>query len=310
MSDSSQPNAHPPLSSAGRVSPSAARRRLGVELRRLREQTGLRLSDVGQRLQRSQATVSRLENGTTPARVVDIEKLLEIYSEYATIDASTRESLLSLLSDSRRQEWFKPYRDVINSDMTAEHVGTYMEYESFAAGFVSFEPDLVPGLLQTPQYATAVVDAFFPERDQQERERLVQLRMLRKRHLDKAHPLEIDVVLGEIALRRRFGSAETMKGQLQALADEITDGRKTVRVRVVPAALAVPAAIGGPFVVMTFLDDRDQDVVYIEGRAGSTYLRDPADVASYQRQFDVLAGSALHDSQAVALIEGIIANEG
>ncbi|WP_308817723.1 helix-turn-helix domain-containing protein [Pseudonocardia alni] len=291
---------------SNRLSPAAARRRLGAELRELRTAAGLRLSDVGQRLERSQATVSRLENGTTPARAVDIEMLLNLYADRIVVEAGRRELILDLLADSRRQEWFKPYRDVINSDMTDEHVGTYMEYESYAAALVSYEPDLVPGLLQTPEYAAAVVAVYFPGHDERRRERLVQLRMLRKDHLDKENPLEIDVILGEGALRRQFGSIETRAAQLEAIASEINRGRRTVRVRIVPATLALPAAIGGPFVVMTFQDDRDQDIVYIEGRAGATYLRNSDEVETYQKQFASLAAAALDDDSALAFIAEMI----
>ncbi|TCK27154.1 helix-turn-helix domain-containing protein [Pseudonocardia endophytica] len=293
-------------SGADQLSPAAARRRLGQELRQMREKAGLTLVDVGGQIERSQATMSRLEKGTSPARAVDVEKMLDIYRGMGVRDAEIfRDDVLSLLKTGRQKDWFSPFRDVLASDMTGDHVETLMSYEDDASRIVSYEPDLVPGVLQTEQYAMNVIAAYFPDHTERQRARLLELRLERGRRLRRRRDLQIDLVLSENALIRAFGGAETLRGQLQTIEGEIHNGSPHITVRLAPSTLTLPAAIGGPFTVITTADSADGDVVYLEQRSGARYLTSGDDVSGYARQFETISAASLEREQAHDRVEEI-----
>ncbi len=145
------------------ISPGAARRRLGSELRALRELASLKLEDAGRHLQRSAATVSRLESAKAAPRLVDIAALLEFYSNESPrpVAPEVRERVLRLAADSRKKQWFEPFRDVITGDMIPDHFRRLVEYETDAREIRTYEPEIIPGLLQTRAYAVAVANLFF-----------------------------------------------------------------------------------------------------------------------------------------------------
>ena len=169
-----------------RMSPAAARRRLGHELRSLRDSVGLRLEDAGRHVQRSPATMSRLEGGKTQARMIEVAALLDFYAARNpnTVPPDVRERLLRLAAESRSSQWFDPFRDVMTGSMTPEHIKTYVEYETDANEIRNFEPELVPGLLQTQAYALAVAEIFFPSHLEVQRARFAEFRVARQQVLN------------------------------------------------------------------------------------------------------------------------------
>lgn len=264
------------------------------------------LAEAAAPLQRSQATMSRLENGSTPPRQVDIEKLLDVYREAGVTRVDeARPRILALLDAGRAKEWFSRFRDVLVGDLTDDHLETYVGYETYAENMISFEPELVAGLVQTRRYAAAVTEAFFPQHTGHQKERLVELRMERGDTLRKRGTPRLDLILGEGALTRVFGGVEIMSEQLDSISAEIRNGTSNIRLRIAPATLTLPAAIGGPFVVLTFADSGDRDLVYLEGRAGATYLTDPTMVENYREQFAALEAVCLTDGDALERLEEV-----
>lgn len=291
------------------LSPGAARRRLGTLLKQLRAEADLRLGDAGGALQRSAATLSRLENGKSIPRLVDVNALLDAYASARPdlVGPETRERILLLASESRKQEWFSPFRDVLTGDLTPDHVQRYIEYETDARELRSYEPEVVPGLLQTPDYARAIIGQFFPDHAVERRERLVELRMERQRTLArKADSFRFSAIVGEAALHKSWGSPKVMRAQLEALAEETRAGRPNFDVRVAPVDLAIPQVIGGPFIVMLAPDANDRDMVYLETRGGADYSQNEANVRRYIEDFDVLYQASYDPDASFAAIQKMI----
>lgn len=291
------------------MSPSAARRRLGHELRTLRDTVGLRLEDAGRHVQRSPATMSRLESGKTQARMIEVAALLDFYAARnpQAVPPDVRERMLRLAADSRSSQWFDPFRDVLTGSMTPDHHKTYVEYESDANEIRNFEPELIPGLLQTHAYALAVADIFFPGHPRGQRTRFAEFRVARQRVLNShSSPLRLNAAIGESALWRSFGDPSVRQTQIQAIRDEITGGRPNVFVNIVPISAAVPAAFGGPFVVMSFDSDDEDDLVYLETRSGGDYMEDAQATDRFQLYFDSLLEVSLPRDEAVNLIDRVL----
>lgn len=301
MSDPTPDDARP-------ISPGAALRRLGAELRTLRESASLKLEDAARHLQRSNATVSRLETAKAIPRLVDVAALLELYSNSTErpIASETRERMLRLAADSRKKQWFEPFRDVITGDMITDNLRRLFEYEADAREIRTYEPELVPGLLQTRDYAVAVADLFFPQHTMEQRNRFVELRLARQAMIARQQEhVRLSALVGESALRRTFGGTETLREQIGSLANDIRGARPNVEVRIVPISAAVPAALGGPFIVMSFDGEHDGDVVYLETRSGGDYLQSATDVERFNFHFESLTEAALPQDEAAAFVEAI-----
>lgn len=294
-------------------SPTAARRRLGVLLRASREHARLTLEEAGEAVQRSAPTISRLETGKVKPRLVDVEALLSLYAERASgaVPATMRRQAKDLADQSRQEAWFSPFRDVLTGSMVSEHVRRLVELETDASAEQSYQPDLVPGLLQTRAYARAIADTYFPGTTEAERERFVEFRMQRQGALWRhGSPLMMHVILGDLVLRRSVGGRAVMREQLASLAEIVRSSPPNVTIQVAPAAVAVRGAIGGPFLVMTFEDTQDSDLVYLETRTGADYLQNEAELTYYRTLFRDLAEAALdRDASLATLEEAIKANE-
>lgn len=298
-----------PQSADRDMTPSAARRRLGDELRTVRDTAGLTLENAASLIQRSAATLSRLENGKSVPRLVDVKALLDQYVD-ANPDAvtnGTRDRIIALAEQGRAAEWFAEYRDVISSDMTSDDVQRYVEFESDAKRIWSYEPEIIPGLLQTSGYAKAATDLFLPERSTAQRERFVAFRLARQRVLRR---LDFDVVIGEAALRRVVGPPDVMQDQLRRVLDNIRNGQPNVRIRIAPIELSIAAVYGGPFVEMEFADTEEPGLVYVEAREGSQYLRTEAALARYRRLADDVAAAVSDKERSQALVEGALKEHG
>jgi transcriptional regulator with XRE-family HTH domain len=308
MTDSFGEDPRPGPVEARPLSPGAARRRLGAELRLLREEAGLRLEDAGKVLQRSSATMSRMEGGRLVPRLVDVAALLQHYAELLpqASSAETRDRVLRLAADGRRRQWFDPFRDVMTGDMNPDHINRLVEHETDAVDMKAYGPELIPGLLQTPDYARVVADVFFPGRPRPQRDRFVEFRMARQEMLNRSvAPTRFSAVIGESALRRPWGSWPALRTQLRSLMGDLDGARPNVEIRISPLTAAVPAAVGGHFMLLSSGEGGD-DLVYLESRSGADYLQAPTDVERFQLYFDSLIESALPPDEARSLIAGII----
>lgn len=281
-------------------SPAASRRRLGAELKRLREAAGKKIEDAAQALDCSTAKISRLENGKGVPFPRDVRDLIEIYGPEA--DAKGDE-LLDLVAEGRAQDWFNGFRDVFQGDMFADHLQRYLALELDASVIKTFEADLIPGLLQTEEYIDAICSIVFPERSQKERARFVEFRRERQEAVLRQHqPPELNVILSEGAIVRRIGGPGVMHRQLEVLLDELNGRLARVDLRVTPLMVEAPGALGGPFAILKYADPTDQDVVYLEGREGGTYLETDGDVTRYEQIFSGLERDSLPADESLKRI--------
>jgi transcriptional regulator with XRE-family HTH domain len=266
-------------------SPTVARRLLGVELRSLREAAGLRMEDAAVLLECSTAKVSRLETGKGKPKVRDVRELLDFYGSR---DHLRNASLLTLASDAQAQDWLSEFRDVIHGDMFASHLLQYVTLERDSAEIKQYEVDLIPGPLQMPEYIEAVCAAVYPEQSERERKRFIDFRLARQEILHREHARpQLSFIVSEGAILRPVGGHAVMRSQLETLHAQLEGDLKHVDLRIVPMSADAPDGLGGPFLILKF-PDTDQDVVYLEGREGATYLETSADVARYERKFSAL----------------------
>jgi hypothetical protein len=288
----------------GSLSPGAARRELGVLLKQLRESADLRLGDAGAHLQRSAATMSRLEHGKLLPRLVEVSALLDFYGRASPIADDLRERALALAADARKAEWFSPFRDVLTGGLTSDHIQRYIEFETDAEEILSYEVEFIPGLLQTGGYARAVAEMFFPDSTEHERTRFVDFRLARQDRLARgANALRLRAAIRQTAVRRVLGSTSVMIEQLKRLAVDLDDGNPGVDIRIVPDDLALPQAMRGAFAVMRFV--HGGGLVYVEGREGADYLQNDTAVARYRTDFEALWQAALSQQRSLKFVEEV-----
>ncbi|WP_043264808.1 helix-turn-helix transcriptional regulator [Streptomyces sp. CT34] len=266
---------------ASNVNPTVRRRRLGQELRRLREAKGLTAEEVAERLLVSQSKISRLENGRRSISQRDVRDLCGVYE---VEDHRIVDSLMQMAKDSRQQGWWHAFGDIPYS--------VYIGLETEAASLRTYESLLVPGLLQTPGYAEAVIPGAVPELAPDDLEKRIQVRMRRQERVnDPDRPLRLWVVLDESALRRVVGSHLIMREQLEQLVE--VSRLPHVTVQVLPYDTGAHAGMSGTFSILEFDDAADSSVVYIEGVTSDLYLEKTNDVHKYTIMYEHLRAQAL-----------------
>jgi transcriptional regulator with XRE-family HTH domain len=277
--------------------PLIPRRRLGVELRKLREDAKLRLDEVANQLMISNSKLSRLENGQGIPQMRDVRDLINFYQVAGTPLA---ERLMRWARDGRRQGWWRDYSDVV-----PDHLDTYLALESGASVIRSFAPNVIPSLLQTDQYARALITELKPIHTDIEVDQLIEISLRRKELLARAEePLRLLAVLDEAVLRRIVGSKDIMRDQLESLIEfsELSN----VTILVLPFEAGAHQAITGMFNVLQFGNDLDRDVVDVESHLGHRYLEHEHDVLLYLRMFDGVSHRSLESEESRDLIRQII----
>lgn len=287
--------------------PAIPRRRLGSELRRLREVAGLKIEDVATELECSVSKVSRLETGKGIPKHRDVRDLLD---RYGVTDQQHRERLMRLTRDGQSQGWWAEYSDVLVQDphdpLMAAHLERYVALEADATLIESFEPIVVHGLLQTEDYARAILQVLSDHTKRGVLERIIEIRIRRQRRLYVTEdPLSLHLVLDEAVLRRPVGSDRVMQAQLRRLLDD--GARDNIDIRVLPFHSGVHRAVAGSFVLLDFPETPVHDLVYIEGHLGNLYLEKDGDVATYTQLFRSLTDQALDPDESAALIASLLA---
>jgi transcriptional regulator with XRE-family HTH domain len=278
---------------ASNVNPTVRRRRLGQELRRLREVKGMTAEEVADRLLVSQSKISRLENGRRSISQRDVRDLCGVYD---VEDHRIVESLMQMAKESRQQGWWHAFGDIPYS--------VYIGLETDAASLRVYEPQVVPGLLQTQAYAEAVCEGASPEASHTDIEKRVQVRMRRQERInDLRHPLRLWAVLDEAALRRAVGGTQTMVEQLERL-NEISQ-LPHVTVQVMPFSMGAHPGVNGQYAILEFPDASDSSVVYLEGVTSDLYLEKAHDVQSYSVMYEHLRAEALNPDQTREFIENV-----
>jgi transcriptional regulator with XRE-family HTH domain len=278
-------------------SPSARSRRLAAELLRLRETAALSREHVAEQLGWSVSKLWRVETGRSRAHHGDVADILDIYG----ITDERRDALTKLAREARRRGWWHSYADVL-----ADGFDVYVDLETDASAIRTYESQLVPGLLQTPEYAHAVLTAAWVTTEPEEIDRRVAVRMRRQELITaKDKPYQLWAILDEAVLRRNVGGPQVMHAQLTRLAEA---ARQTnITLQVLPFSTGAHIAMLGTFVLLSFPEPGDADVVYLETDTSSLYLEEPPEIARYGEIFDHLRAAALAPRESAAFIDALAA---
>ncbi|MFJ2160950.1 MULTISPECIES: helix-turn-helix domain-containing protein [unclassified Streptomyces] len=281
--------------------PAVRRRKLGAELRALRAEAGLTSGEAARLVGWHQSKVSRIETGASGVKPPDVRLLLDAYQ---VADPQLRDMLLVLAGSDDvggRHHWWHAYRGVLPPAYR-----DFISLESQASTLRTLETSVVPGLLQTPEYARAVTRAAVggPDNDGPERlDALVQVRMARQDVLRADPPLALSVVLDEAVLRREVGGPGVMARQLDRLVEAAR--LPQVRLQVLPFAAGAHIGITGPFVIFSFPSTSDLDVVVLDHLTSSLYLERKEDLEAYSEAFSTLQFHALSPEDSSDYIAGI-----
>ncbi|HJD83371.1 DUF5753 domain-containing protein [Kitasatospora aureofaciens] len=258
------------------------RRRLGEELRRLREQRKIAADAAAEATGMSLAKLNRIENARTAAKIDDVHKLLD---HYGCDDEEFRAGLIAITKDGSKRGWWLSYRDVINASAT-----DLITLETEASTFKTYEAAFIPGLFQTAEYARLIIDRLRTTKSGTVDD-LVQVRMARQSILTRPNPVEVWAVIHEAALRAIENRPDIMGPQLDKL---LTLSRlANVNIQVMPAGAAIHPGMSGAFVLLGFPQRKDLDVVLVEGLLNGFWVEDPTDVELYRAKFQEITAEAL-----------------
>ncbi|WP_012182394.1 helix-turn-helix domain-containing protein [Salinispora arenicola] len=287
-----------PAEGGSAAGPTVLRMMLGAQLRRLRESRGVTREGAGWEIRASESKISRMELGRVGFKERDIADLLTLYG---ITDPQEREALLRLARDANSPGWWHQYGDVLPSWFQA-----YLGLEAAAALIRTYELQFVPGLLQTQEYARAVVLLGHGRALPAEIDRRVALRMRRQQVLHRKDPPQLWAVVDEAALRRPIGGPAVMRQQVTALIDATR--LPNVRLQVVPFAAGGHAAAGGAFSILRFGDAELPDVVYIEQLTSALYLDKREDLEFYAVAMERLCVEAEPPERTPELLGRILAD--
>jgi hypothetical protein len=256
---------------AGSSGPTVLRILLGAQLRRLREGRHISREDAGWEIRASGSKISRMELGRVSFKERDVADLLTLYG---VTDQQEREALISLARQANSTGWWHRYGDILPSWFQS-----YLGLEAAASLIRTYEVQFVPGLLQTPDYARAVILLGHGGAAPEEIDRRVELRQARQQVLAKPNSPQVWAVLDEAVLRRPVGGPDVMSAQIEALI-EATKSPK-VRLQIIPFHAGGHAAAGGSFAILRFPEPELPDVVYVEQLTSAIYLDKRDDVDHY-----------------------------
>ncbi|BCB78996.1 helix-turn-helix transcriptional regulator [Phytohabitans flavus] len=277
--------------------PTAIRILIGAQLRQLREERGLTRAEAGETIRASESKLSRMELGRVGFKQRDVKDLLTLYG---VRDEAEREALLARVREANAPSWWHPY-----SDVTPNWFQRYLGLEATAALIRTYEVAFVPGLLQTEEYARAVMSLSHSPGLRDEVERRVKLRLERQQVLTRPDPPRLWAVVDEAALRRPVGGRRVMRDQIEALIS-IVDKAPNVSLQVVPLAAGGYAVAGTPFTILRFPQASLPDVVYIEQLSGALYLDKREDVDYYFDAVNRLFVEAAPLRDTVRILERIL----
>lgn len=272
--------------------PTVRRRRLGSVLRRLREEADIKMEEAAERIDGDRPKISRIENGRISVRRLEIEALLGLYG---VSDQRTLTSLVALAREGRKKSWWQQHSQSLTLDFQE-----WLDLEDDAASIHTYQPLLVPGLLQTPEYAEAVIRGAERAASKAQIDQYVSTRLARQRVLQREHAPQYVCLLDEAALHRQIGGPSVLAEQLRRIV-EVNDPPE-VTVQVVPFSHGWHAGLNGGFDFFSYPDPMDLDVVSVEYMDGLLYLEEDESVKRYRKAFDQLRSSALSSRQSMDLI--------
>jgi hypothetical protein len=270
--------------------PTVLRILLGAQLRKLREGRNISREDAGWEIRASGSKISRMELGRVSFKERDVADLL---SMYGVTDPREREALLGLARQANNPGWWHHFGDILPSWFQS-----YLGLEAAASLIRTYEIQFVPGLLQTPEYARAVILLGHAGADADEIDRRVELRNQRQQILSRPDPPQLWAVIDEAALRRPIGGVEVMRRQIEALME--ASKLPNVRLQIIPFHAGGHAAAGGPFAILRFPEAELPDVVYVEQLTSAIYLDKRDDVDHYAIAMERLCIDARDPREAAA----------
>jgi transcriptional regulator with XRE-family HTH domain len=271
------------MESTENLSPVVQRRRLRTELRRARLDAEQTQEQVATAMDWSLSKLIRIENGTVGISTNDLKAILAHYE--ITDDKRTAE-MLGLARGARERSWWSGYRDA------PPRLIQLIEYESAAFIIRNFQPMLVPGLLQTEEYATTMIRNLVPQAPAEDVKLRVEIRMKRQQLLQQKEMPLMFFIMDEAAVRRVVGGGEAMRRQLQRLLDE--SEKPTVTIEIVPFSAGAHPGMTGPFMLFEFPDAADDDALYLEGPDDARLNRDDAEeISRFRERFEVLRDLSL-----------------
>lgn len=268
-------------------SPTVRRRELGALLRAMRTEAGMTVEQVAAALLVSPSKVSRLETGHRGASPRDIRDLCNLYQ---VTNSARRDHLAELAREGREQAWWQPY------DLP---YATYVGLEAEATSISDFEPGVIPGLLQTPDYARALHEAAVPGLSPAVIDQRIAARRTRQTVLTRDEPPQLRAIADEAVLHRVVGGPAVMAVQLDRVI-EACDW-PNVTVQVIPYAAGAHPALDSTFILLDFAPPV-QSVVYVDGLVGQVYLERPQDVERYRQTFERLRSFSLSEQESADLI--------
>ncbi len=275
--------------------PTVPRLLLGARLRALREGCGIGREEAGEAIRASHSKISRLELGQSRFKARDLADLLDLYG----VDDAERATLQELARQANTPGWWHVFNDVIPSWFT-----DYLGLEQAASLIRGYEVQFIPGLLQTPEYARAVIVQGHPNAPAEQIERRVELRMRRQRILHGEHPRRLWAVIDETALRRAYGGKTTMRDQIRHVIAMCEN--RNVTVQVLPFQVGGHPAAGGPISMLRLPQHELPDVVYLEQLTSAVYPEGPAEIDRYHHVMDRLVTLAEPASRTPEILEGIL----
>ncbi|MCU1647451.1 MAG: family transcriptional regulator [Nocardia sp.] len=267
-------------------------RQLGRLMLEWRNRAGLSQARAAVLLEMGATSLARIEKAeNSRIRTSVIKEACGIYG----VPADVAEGMIGLAQQAKVKSWWHSY-----SDLMPKNLDVYVGLEAAAVGIASYQPDLIPGLLQTEQYDRALLRQRWPDDSEEERDRRAQIKRHRQTTiLRRTRPMDLDIVIGQAALQRIVGEPKTMANQLRYLAD--TSTRENISVRILPFEAGFPGGLSMlPFVILDFGtpprgEPTEPPVVYLEGAVGSMYLEDGNDVRFYHHAHEDIHQAALDE---------------
>src|SRR5271157_803929 len=266
-------------------SPTVRRRELGALLRTLRLEKGLTVEQAAERLMFSMSKLSRIETGHGAATRRDIRDLCDLYD---VTDEAERDRLMALAREGKQTGWWQSY--------DLDYFATYVGLEAAAVGIRYYQSAIVPGLMQTPDYARAMHEAGVPEFTPERINELVEVRLRRQRLLVQDPPVRLEVVLDEAVLHRLVGGPAVMGAQLDRLI--ALSNQPNVTMQVIPYTVGAHPAMDSTFNILEFTGSV-ASVIYVER---------PQDIRRYQEIFEHLCTIALSPKESIKLMTGVARN--
>lgn len=278
-------------------SPSVQRRRLRAELKRARQEGGLTQERVASEMDWSLSKIIRVESGASGVSDNDLKALLRLYR---VTDPGHVDRLVALAQAARERSWWSVYRDVAPSSLLQ-----LIEYESVAAAVRQFETEFIPGILQTEDYARAVIQDYYDERPGAERLRaLVELRIRRAELFDGDNAPWFQFMLDEAVVHRLVGGPSLMRRQLSRLI-ELAE-KPNIGIEIIPFSAGLHPGMKGPFEIIEFADPSESDTVFLENPRGDIVIVDPEEALSYREAFERLGKTSLGPRDSLTRLARIV----